>query len=104
MLFKINKEYLYDKSYLIYYIIYFLSLFGVTIIAPKYLDYFTGFIKIYIALILIYRFNPFSGKIKCDDHDKKLIFNCAIFLLLTTTIGNLLINLRQYIYKKFLNF
>ena len=87
---KYGKINVYRYSTIIYYFLYALSLVGVSLVAPLYLTYFSSLVKIYISLFLIYKFNPFKKKITCNDYDKSLIFNSAIFLLLTTTIGDLL--------------
>jgi hypothetical protein len=86
----------YRYSNITYYILYALSLLGISIVAPLYLSYFSSLVKIYISLFLIYKFNPFKKKTTCTDYDKSLIFNSAIFLLLTTTLGDMLrsINLK----------
>ena len=89
----IKHEQLFHLSYVIYYIIFILSLIGVSIIAPTYLSSFTMVVKIYIAVLLIWRFNPLKKYYNCTKYDKGIIFSSAIFLLLTTTIGDFLLNI-----------
>ena len=90
---QIKKITVYRFSNIIYYILYALSLFGISLVSPLYLQYFSSLVKIYISLFLLYKFNPLKKKITCSDYDKTLIFNSAIFLLLTTTIGDMLSSL-----------
>ncbi len=85
----ITQKNIYKGSYIIYYILYALSLIGISIVAPLYLQYFTVLVKIYIAFFLIFKFNPLKKKIKCDEYDKQLIFSSAVFLLLTTAVGDI---------------
>ena len=89
----IKKITVYRFTNIIYYVLYALSLIGISLVAPVYLQYFSALVKIYISLFLLYKFNPLKSKITCTDYDKTLIFNSAIFLLLTTTIGDLLTSL-----------
>ena len=72
---------------------YILSLIGVSVIAPTYLKLFINVAKIYISLLLLWKFNPFHTKYECTKYDKELIFSSALFLLLTTTIGEVLISI-----------
>jgi hypothetical protein len=74
-----------------------LILFGITTTAPEYLTTLQSFLKFYISIILIWRFNPFR-KNEMTDFDRRLVFSCAMFLLTTTTITSLVIN---YIKKKY---
>jgi hypothetical protein len=69
------------------YILYFLVMLGISSLAPKYLSYLRVFLKIYIALLLIYFYNPLTYREKkFTNFDRKLVFSAGIFLLLSTTI------------------
>ena len=73
---------------------------GLSANAPEYLDYLNSFIKIYISLFLIYRFNPFR-RVRFTGLDAKISFSAGVFLLATTAIASVLKNylseIRQYI-------
>jgi hypothetical protein len=79
--------------------LYILITFGISIKAPEYLNFLEYYIKLYVSLFLIYRFNPFR-KIKFTELDSKIAYNAGIFLFTTTTINQLLIlyinNLKNY--------
>ena len=80
-------ERLYDYAIYISYILYALALFGLSNYAPEYLDSLRDFIKLYISLVLIIKFNPFTHKSGyISTFDKKLVFSAGVFLLLTTSI------------------
>jgi hypothetical protein len=70
-------------NYLIYasYILIFLVITGFSVLAPKYLDKLYNFLKLYIAIILIFKFNPFIENNKISEFDKKLIFSSSLFLI-----------------------
>ena len=73
---------------LLYYILYAATLFGIYYIAPAQLARLVGAIKIYICVMLIWSFHPFTKrKYTVNCHERELIFSSAIFLLLTTSIG-----------------
>lgn len=78
-------------------VLYIFVLLGVSQYAPEYLIYITSIIKIYIAVMLIYRFNPFNNKTILSSDDKKMVFSSGIYLLLTTTIGDYLIEYKDKI-------
>ena len=80
------QETIYDYAIYGSYILYFLALFGITNYAPAYLEWLKNAIKIYISVLLIWRFNPFSQKREnLSRFDRKIVFTSAVFLLLTTS-------------------
>tara|TARA_B100000900_G_scaffold401250_1_gene405716 strand:+ start:395 stop:718 length:324 start_codon:yes stop_codon:yes gene_type:complete len=69
------------------YVLYFFAMLGISSLAPQYLSRLRIFLKIYVALLLIYFYNPLTYKEKkFTDFDRKLAFSAGIFLLLSTTI------------------
>ena len=73
-------------------VLYILVLFGVSSYTPEYLVYITSIIKVYVSIILIYKFNPLTAKNNIiSKTDKDMIFYSGIYLLLTTVIGEYLI-------------
>lgn len=87
------------------YILYFFAIWGIGSLLPQYLSYLRTFLKIYVALLLIYFYNPITYKEKkFTNFDRKLVFSSGIFLLLSTT---LLSGIEEYIKQKsksFFNF
>jgi hypothetical protein len=73
------------------WILYISILLGLYAKAPKYLDTLHSFVKIYISLFLIYRFNPFRH-VKFTELDTKISFSAGLFLLGTTAINQILVN------------
>jgi len=70
------------------YFLYFLVIFGLSTNAPQYLEIFQTFVKIYISLFLIIRFNPFRN-ILFNELDKKIVFSAGVFLLMTTFVNEI---------------
>jgi hypothetical protein len=66
-------------------LLYILTLIGIYNTAPEYLNTLKTFVKIIISLFLIIYFNPYSTH-KFTDFDRQIVFTSGIYLLLTTTI------------------
>lgn len=71
------------------WILYIVIALGLSINAPEYLDTLQNYVKLYISIFLIIRFNPFT-KVKFTELDINIAFSAGVFLLATTAINNLL--------------
>jgi hypothetical protein len=71
------------------YIIYIASAIGISKTAPVYLDDFDYYVKIYISLFLLWRFNMFR-KIEFNELDRKIAFSAGLFLFTSTAVYNIL--------------
>ena len=86
------QEHIFDITFVIIYVLYFVIALGLSATAPKYLAFLDYYVKIYVSLFLIWRFNPFRH-VKFTSLDKKIAFNAGIFVLFaTTSINQILIN------------
>ncbi len=83
------------------WILYIAILFGISSKARRYLDDLQYYVKIYVSLFLIYRFNPFR-RVKFTGLDAKIAFSAGVFLLATTAINSILQNYLSII-KQYLN-
>jgi len=63
---------------------------GLSINAPKYLETFDYYVKIYVSLFLLWRFNPFT-KTVFTELDRKIAFSAGILIFTTTSLHNLLV-------------
>jgi len=90
----------FDIVVYITWILYIVIILGLSANAPQYLDVLNSFIKLYISLFLIYRFNPLR-RVKFTGLDAKIAFSAGVFLLGTTAIEGIiktyLSALRKYI-------
>ena len=82
-----NKAY--DIIIILSWILYIIIALGLSANAPQYLDDLHSFVKIYISLFLIYRFNPFR-RVKFTSLDAKIAFSAGLFLLATTAIYSII--------------
>ena len=62
---------------------------GVWAAAPTYLHIVEYYLRIYICIFLIWRFNPFR-RIVFREHDRKIAFSAGIILLTTSVMKNIL--------------
>ena len=70
----------------------FISYIGISASAPKYLDSLDYYIRIYICLFLIWRFNPLRSHYEFTDLDRKIAFSAGVFVLTTTALNEYIVN------------
>jgi hypothetical protein len=104
-MFNEKLNYIQDRFFNIFiivsYALIFISFFGLSDSAPEYLKSMDYYIRIYICLFLIWRFNPFRKVYKFTELDSKIAFNAGLFILTTTALNNYLVDAREKI-KKFI--
>jgi hypothetical protein len=71
------------------YLLYILFALGIFRSAPQYLQVLDYYVKIYISLFLLWRFNPFTT-IQFTDLDRKISFSAGIFLFTTSAVNQIL--------------
>jgi hypothetical protein len=76
------------------YFLLFISLLGVSS-AAKYLDELSYYIRIYICLFLIWRFNPIRSNYEFNDLDGKIAFSAGLFILSTTALNNYIVYIQN---------
>lgn len=78
-------------SFIVYltWFLYIVIALGFSATAPQYLDDLQYYVKIYICLFLIIRFNPLRNT-KFTNLDGRIAFSAGLFLLGSTAIGSLL--------------
>ena len=71
------------------WVLYFAILLGLSANAPQYLDDLQYYVKMYVSLFLIVRFNPFT-RVRFNELDGKIAFSAGVFLITTTAINGLI--------------
>jgi hypothetical protein len=71
------------------YSLYILFAIGIFKSAPQYLEKLDYYVKIYISVFLLWRFNPFR-KIHFTELDRKIAFSAGIFLFTTSAVNQIL--------------
>ena len=81
------QERVFDIIIYVTYILMILSAFGLSQSAPKYLQSLDYYVRIYICLFLIWRFNPLRSRYEFTDLDRKIAFSAGVFILTTTALN-----------------
>lgn len=84
------QERFFDLFILVSYILIIISAFGLFQSAPKYLNTLDYYVRIYICLFLIWRFNPFRRYYEFTELDRKIAFSAGLFILTTTALNEYL--------------
>lgn len=79
------------------YSLLFISALGLSQMAPNYLDTMDYYIRIYICLFLMWRFNPLREKPEFTELDRKIAFSAGIFILTTTALNQYLVQLKEIV-------
>ena len=101
------KKNIYKFQYNLFTIIIYITwalyisiLLGLSVNAPQYLDDLQYYVKIYVSVFLIYRFNPLR-RVNFTRLDAKIAFSAGLFLITTTAINTILktylSNVTQYL-------
>jgi len=94
---KINNElYMIQDNFFnvfitISYILIFVSALVLSQSTPNFLTTLDYYVRIYICLFLIWRFNPFR-KIQFTNLDRKICFSAGLFILTTTALNQYLLD------------
>lgn len=83
----------YGLLMLLFALTYIAVLLGLLTTTPEYIQTLETYIKIYISLFLLVRFNPFVS-IKFTELDRKIVFSSALIVLTTSVLNN---TIQQYI-------
>ena len=67
-----------------------ISTLGFSQEAPKFLERLDYYIRIYICLFLMWRFNPLRTHYDFTDLDRKIAFSAGFFILTTTALNQYL--------------
>lgn len=90
---------MFDLIIFITYLLIFISAIGISETAPKYLDSLDYYIRVYICLFLLWRFNPLRESYEFTDLDRKIAFNAGAFILTTTALNKYIVIFKETILK-----
>lgn len=85
------------------YFLLIISSLGLSETAPKYLQYLDYYVRIYICLFLMWRFNPLRTHYEFTELDRKIAFSAGAFILTTTALNQYLVKFKQQISSIFKN-
>lgn len=93
------QENLFDIIVGISYILIISTSLGTSIKAKEYLDDIYYYIRIYICLFLMWRFNPLRSTYEFTNLDRKIAFYAGTFILTTTALNNYIVNYQEKLKK-----
>jgi hypothetical protein len=95
------QERLYDIIIYVTYFLIIVSSLGLSETAPKYLQSLDYYIRIYICLFLMWRFNPLRSQYEFTELDRKIAFSAGALILTTTALNQYLTTFKNYIKNLF---
>lgn len=87
-----QQEKVFDLFIIFTYVFYASAIIGVTFIKPSWFLTVDFIAKIYVAVFLVYRYNPFLQKPKYTRLDRKVSFHAGVFILVTVITRTMLAN------------
>ena len=88
---------LFNLSIAAVYLLTFITMLGVSKLAPEYLSMLRASIQVYVGLFLLYRFHPFrTSKAIFSELDRKVAYTAGIFITMTTILGSTLNRYIEY--------
>ena len=91
------QERLFDLIIYTSYFLIIVSALGLSESAPRYLANLDYYIRVYICLFLMWRFNPLRTHYEFTDLDRKIAFSAGAFILTTTALNQYLDIIKDYI-------
>jgi hypothetical protein len=95
----IIQEKFFNIFILITYLLIVISFLGLSKKAPIYLETMEFYIRIYVCLFLIWRFNPIRKIDDFTDLDRKIAFSSGLLILTTSALNQYLLLFENKIYN-----
>jgi hypothetical protein len=83
------QSFLFDYVVLATYILYIVAFLGLSVSAPQYLSKLDQFLKIYVSMFLVVRFNPFRDAVPFTELDKRIAFSAGMLLITSSFLTQL---------------
>ena len=91
------QERFFDIFIYVSYSLILISALGLSKTAPEYLNDLDYYVRIYVCLFLIWRFNPFVH-VSFTELDRKIAFSGGLFILTTTALNAYLLNIKDKVF------
>jgi hypothetical protein len=91
------QERLFDIFIYLSYFLIIVSALGLSESAPKYLNSLDYYVRVYICLFLMWRFNPLRSHYEFTNLDRKIAFSAGAFILTTTALNQYLVDFKDKI-------
>ena len=91
------QERIFDIFIYFSYFIIIISFLGFSNTSPKIFETIDYYIRIYICLFLIWRFNPLRKIDNFTDFDRKIAFSAGLFIITTSALNQYLVYFKENI-------
>lgn len=81
-----TQEQLFDWVTKVSYVVFVVSALGLAQCKPAYLATFDFYVRLYICLFLLWRFNPLRKTYTFTSLDRKISFSAGLFMLTTSIL------------------
>lgn len=78
------------------YVLIIATTLGLSAAAPMYLETAEKFLRIYVCLVLIWRFNPLRSYV-FKELDRKIAFHAGIILLTTSVLSQIVEQIKRFV-------
>lgn len=95
------QEILFNIFIVVTYFLIIISSFGISDSAQKYLKLLDYYVRIYVCLFLIWRFNPFRSYYEFTNLDRKIAFSAGLLILTTTALNEYLNDIKNIVKQFF---
>lgn len=85
------QERIFDIVIYFTYFLIIISSLGLSQSAPQYLHTLDYYVRVYICLFLMWRFNPLRTSFEFTNLDRKIAFSAGAFILTTTALNEYLV-------------
>ena len=89
------QEKLFDYTFYLLYVLIVISALGFSETTQKYIEQIDYYIRIYICLFLMWRFNPLRHHYEFTNLDAKIAFSAGFFILTTTALNQYIISFKD---------
>jgi len=89
------QENAFDYIFYLLYTLIVISALGFSESVQKYIEDIDYYVRIYICLFLMWRFNPLRTSYEFTNLDAKIAFTAGIFILTTTALNQYITNIKD---------
>ena len=89
------QEKAFAYTFYLLYTLMVISALGFSESAQKYIEQIDYYVRIYICLFLMWRFNPLRKHYEFTNLDAKIAFTAGIFILTTTALNEYITNIKN---------
>jgi cytochrome c biogenesis protein CcdA len=89
------QENAFDYTFYLMYTLIVISALGFSESAQKYIEQLDYYVRIYICLFLMWRFNPLRKQYEFTNLDAKIAFTAGFFILTTTALNQYIIIIKD---------